>query len=1393
MRRLFVIATLIGTMFLVDFFKTEHAAGFTLAAIGFVILASFTTADLGSSALKLPKVTGYILAGILLGPYMLNILSSEVVQELKMFNTLALGLIALNAGLELSIEGIKKIWRTLFSTIALKLFFLPILVGGAAYTSARYFPGLLGEQFDQITLICLSMIFATLAIATSPAIAIAVVNEMEAKGRSTDLILGAAIFKDLVVVISLAIVVAITNSLLDPNAVIDITVATVVLKHLGASLGLGICFGVLIIFYVKYLKFQMLLFIFCIILAAAELSLVADAELLLVFITAGFIVRNYSKYEHDVLEPMNLVSLPTFVIFFTIAGAAINLDRTLSIIGFALILVVARAVAYFLANYFASMINQEEPVVKRKLWLGYISQAGVTLGLVGLASGQIPLLSDWIFDIGVAVVAINLLVGPIGLRLSISHESQLNKLTEPDSKSANESKEENLLLQSDVSLPKDEALKSHIAKLHKDLISGFQIQLDQFIDQYWQSIKRSLESVESGTASDFKRIDSIVNWSQIYSSQLIVDRMPFVQEYLGRQEEGLTEIPIELLTDFPVETLQTRAKDKWTLKFKKLLVRCIRLFLSKDKRSQRLIPLRSICRAYMEIPTLDYALILHHNLMNMQIHVFHHFVRMCDLKAESTEILSEIEKIFDYAKLTINQDIETKYHAIFLRLTEELDTYGTPMKSGVDINPSTRTKQKQNLFLQLQKRGDAFSSIYQTCIDQTNLTALKTQVERRLEGLVVGNFINSLHTITEKYLETLRVVSGELETSHHKVKTDVDDSKQNIEQVRSHLLQVVSALKFHDLSKSTKRFTIDTSVHRIHLQFRKIAATASGRFTIFTDESFDDSKSIKDVWSTKSVDYGDLLDEYLVSELAQDLESSFSVYKDHLENLFEVFNHLSELIKHSLDEKKDIQQDKGEFLDTLQAALEIVRENIKVLGELEEDVRKTTMASYEEAKSGIDFQSVTRSFTRSAKHTITGAQEKLDHLIQKYESMALIRGPLELIRLVSDSSKKVIHFPVREKLEKVSSYFSLNSVYRLKLQNFAASLDVKSKLDAASPLYRKGFSLEPLRDRKYLVVNKEKYTSLLESYRNWRKGLSQESQLLVGESGSGKTSFINVFQNELESGSVVRLDPIAGSGRGHLIRKLALDLGCDASIAAIRSTLAKETFVIILDDFEFWFKPTASGLRAIRECLALMDSTKKTTFWVASVSSSFYRFYVKFVGLDNYFNQVLHLSHITKTQIREMIENRLTYCGMKVQQSRIAMPFLKNGLRFGGSDELYFKLLVNVSKGNLYDSIANWIRSTTILGEKQVQPSISQLLESRMNLLQDIPSEALTVLILLARHGPLSERELQDSTSGNKELIRQGLLFLSKTNFVTKVGRQNNTFHIVKSIRHSISHALGGL
>lgn len=426
MKRLLVVALLLALMVGVEA-STPPVAGaasspLTLAAIGFVVLAAFSVAE-GLAAVGLPRVSGYLLSGAVLGPQLANVLNRTVVTDLRMFNTLAVGLIAVGAGLELDLKQVGKLWRTLLATIGFKLAIVAPVFGATLLGGLwllRPFPALaFGGALAIATLL------GVLATSTSPAITLAIITEGKAKGRLTELTLANAVFKDVVVVTGMALAVAVGRTLVDAHSHFEAEVLLHTAVEIGASIVAGVVLGGLMILYLRFVAQELLLFVAVAVLLGAEVSTRLHLEFLLLFIVAGATVRNGSHYAHDVEEPLSLVSLPVFIVFFTNVGAQIDLVKLLALLPIAGTLFAVRAGALRVAGSLGARAGGESAALGANAFLAYIPQAGIELGLVATAAEALPAIGAELRALGTAVIALNLLIGPITQRLAFRRVGEL--------------------------------------------------------------------------------------------------------------------------------------------------------------------------------------------------------------------------------------------------------------------------------------------------------------------------------------------------------------------------------------------------------------------------------------------------------------------------------------------------------------------------------------------------------------------------------------------------------------------------------------------------------------------------------------------------------------------------------------------------------------------------------------------------------------------------------------------------------------------------------------------------------------------------------------------------------------------------------------------------------
>jgi len=190
MRRVLIIGLLPLLMYALQFLQVEVEAPFnpkSLATLGFVLLAAYTFDEI-TNTFRLPKITGYIITGIMFGPHVINLFSTGVVSDLKLINELAIGLIALTAGGEMKLNELKIVAKTLSLIVLIKGLLILTVITLTVFAARPLIPFLAAEE----TLLVLSvgMIFGVLAIGTSPAATIAVINETESRGRLSNITLG---------------------------------------------------------------------------------------------------------------------------------------------------------------------------------------------------------------------------------------------------------------------------------------------------------------------------------------------------------------------------------------------------------------------------------------------------------------------------------------------------------------------------------------------------------------------------------------------------------------------------------------------------------------------------------------------------------------------------------------------------------------------------------------------------------------------------------------------------------------------------------------------------------------------------------------------------------------------------------------------------------------------------------------------------------------------------------------------------------------------------------------------------------------------------------------------------------------------------------------------------
>jgi Kef-type K+ transport system membrane component KefB len=443
-----IVLLLVGGVMLLHRFGAR-TVGFdpsAMLALGFVILASYAFGQL-VGRFGLPHLTGYILAGMALGPSAVHLLPEAarippfdegllsggedgVIAQLQPFRQLAVGLIALTAGGELRFALLKRGIRSIAGLIGGHLLVAGPLAFAFVLAVAGPIPAVrlpdLGP-LDFAAALAMAAVVGAVVISTSPAATVAVVAESRSAGPVTSVVLASVVLMDVVIVVLFSVASTVAEQMLGRGE--DTDLGLYLLQHIGGSIVGGALVGALAILYLRFVKAELLLFLVGTIFTASFLASALHLEPVLLFISAGFVVANFSTEGEELLHTVERLFLPVSVVFFTLAGADLHLDLLARLAPFAVTMVLLRGVGTWVGAHVGLRLAGAEPVVRRLGWVGFIPQAGVALALasvIGSPKGFGELGAPF-QTLLVAGIALNELVGPVLLKLGLSRAGELGR------------------------------------------------------------------------------------------------------------------------------------------------------------------------------------------------------------------------------------------------------------------------------------------------------------------------------------------------------------------------------------------------------------------------------------------------------------------------------------------------------------------------------------------------------------------------------------------------------------------------------------------------------------------------------------------------------------------------------------------------------------------------------------------------------------------------------------------------------------------------------------------------------------------------------------------------------------------------------------------------------
>ena len=413
MKKALIIVFLFGLTFAMKTFLPEGKSLHAEAALimGLVLITAYLAALL-LKRLQLPRLTGYMLLGLAVGPAGLNFLSKDLLHQLYFLEELALSFIALTAGGEFKYRRIKKFIKSVIAQLTGQLSVVFIGILGLLLWFSDYLPFL--KDLESEMLFGFSILFAATALSTSPAVTIGIITELRARGYVTERVLSITILKSITLVIFFPLIIAWAKLYLLPHTVINLDLLISVATQIFGSILFGVLVGLVIIVYLKYIDIEQSLFLLGTAIVIVEFTSILNMEVLLTSIIAGIVVENFSKKGEAFIENIEKSSLPLYIIFFGFAGAGLHIDAIVKAFVLTVVLVVFRMLFLYIGTYLGALAVAEKKIIKNVSWLGYMGQAGIAVGLGTIIEKTFPgPIGSSFKTILIASVVINELFGPI--------------------------------------------------------------------------------------------------------------------------------------------------------------------------------------------------------------------------------------------------------------------------------------------------------------------------------------------------------------------------------------------------------------------------------------------------------------------------------------------------------------------------------------------------------------------------------------------------------------------------------------------------------------------------------------------------------------------------------------------------------------------------------------------------------------------------------------------------------------------------------------------------------------------------------------------------------------------------------------------------------------------
>ena len=365
--------------------------------------------------IHLPNVTAYLVAGLIVGPYCLNVFHEGDTAVISVLTSIALGFIAFSIGVEFKFSHIKKIGSSSITITILQACLATLLVDVTLIAFGFPLP--------------LSLTLGAIAAATAPAATLMVVRQYHAKGPVTSTLLPVVAMDDAIGLVLFSVSLSVSQALSGSGG---LTVRSMLLEPLAEivlSLVVGCAIGLLIAVSMRFFhsKANRLSIAVTAVLAGSAIASIFNLSSLLLCMAIGACLINLRNDAESVLEVTDSWTPPLFMLFFVLSGAELDLAvvPTVGLVG--ILYLVARSLGKYFGSFLGASIVKASPNIRKYLGITLLPQAGVAIGMAQVALTALPAYGTKIQAVVLSATLIYELIGPVLTKMALTAAGEIEQ------------------------------------------------------------------------------------------------------------------------------------------------------------------------------------------------------------------------------------------------------------------------------------------------------------------------------------------------------------------------------------------------------------------------------------------------------------------------------------------------------------------------------------------------------------------------------------------------------------------------------------------------------------------------------------------------------------------------------------------------------------------------------------------------------------------------------------------------------------------------------------------------------------------------------------------------------------------------------------------------------